>query len=169
MGLALVKGITQLHGGSVAAASPGPGLGAEFVVRIPLADSGAESATYPSLERRNGGRRVLVVDDNRDAAESLADLVRMLGHEVQVAFDGANAVAAAREYRPDVVLCDIGLPGMDGYAVAKAIRAAGLDTVQLVAVTGYAQPEDVKKAVEAGFDAHVPKPPDPVQIERLLF
>jgi PAS domain S-box-containing protein len=169
LGLALVKGITELHGGTVEARSAGKGRGSEFIVRLPLV-GGTETASAPApgVDRRSGGRRVLVVDDNSDAAESLADLVRMLGHPVEVAFDGPSAIAAAKTSRPDVVLCDIGLPGMDGYEVADALRAAGLDGLQLVAVSGYAQPEDVKRAIEAGFDAHVAKPCDPKQIERLL-
>lgn len=113
-------------------------------------------------------RRVLVVDDNRDAAESLADLVSVLGHASEVAFDGPSALERARAMRPEVVLCDIGLPGMDGYDVARALRAEYGPGLRLVAVSGYAQPEDVRRAAEAGFDAHLAKPPDPLDIERLL-
>ncbi len=113
-------------------------------------------------------RRVLVVDDNRDAAESLADLVSMLGHATEVAYDGPSALEKARAHPPDVVLCDIGLPGMDGYEVARALRAQHGPAIQLVAVSGYAQPEDVRRAGEAGFDAHLAKPPDPLEIERIL-
>jgi CheY-like chemotaxis protein len=108
-----------------------------------------------------------VVDDNVDAAESLAEIATMMGHVVEVAFDGPSAIAKARANPPDVVLCDIGLPGMSGYDVARALRASG-HGMQLVAVSGYAQPEDVKRAVEAGFDGHVAKPVDPADIERLL-
>jgi CheY-like chemotaxis protein len=117
---------------------------------------------------RPARHRVLVVDDNRDAAESLADLVAVLGHESEVAYDGPGAIAKARAVRPDVVLCDIGLPGMDGYDVARTLRAEHGPAVRLVAVSGYAQPEDVRRASEAGFDAHLAKPPDPLEIERLL-
>jgi CheY-like chemotaxis protein len=109
-----------------------------------------------------------VVDDNADAADTLAELVRLLGHDVQVAYDGPSAVQAARASRPDVVLCDLGLPGMDGYDVARALRAGGGAPLRLVAVSGYAQPDDVRRAADAGFDAHVAKPPDPAEIERLL-
>jgi CheY-like chemotaxis protein len=108
------------------------------------------------------------VDDNPDAAESLAEVLRMLGHSVEVAFDPRSAIQVAKATRPDMVLCDIGMPGMDGYEVAKALRAAAIDGMQIVAVSGYAQPQDVKKSIEAGFNAHVPKPPDLVEIERLL-
>jgi CheY-like chemotaxis protein len=111
---------------------------------------------------------VLVVDDNADAAESLAELIRLLGHAVSVAYDGPGALEKARERRPDIVLCDIGLPGMTGYDVARAFRAAHDGTVKLVAVSGYAQPEDVRKSIEAGFDGHVAKPPDPAHIGRFF-
>jgi signal transduction histidine kinase len=172
LGLPLVKGLAQLHGGDVEARSDGPGAGAEMVVRIPLA-SARVSAPGPERDEGDGGggagRRVLVVDDNVDAAESLCDVVAFLGHSVEAVHDGATAVARVRERHPDVVLCDIGLPGMDGYEVAKAIRAEpDLADVRLVAVSGYAQPEDRARARKAGFDAHVAKPADPADIGRLL-
>jgi CheY-like chemotaxis protein len=110
-----------------------------------------------------------VVDDNVDAAESLCDVVAFLGHAVEAVHDGPTAVARARERHPDVVLCDIGLPGMDGYEVARRIRAdPGLAGVRLVAVSGYAQPEDRARARQAGFDDHVAKPADPAEIGRLI-
>jgi PAS domain S-box-containing protein len=168
LGLALVKGITELHGGTVSAESRGSGKGAEIVVRLPLAAPesrrDAPAANVPGPAK---GRRVLVVDDNRDAAESLAELVELFGHTAEVAYDGPSAIAKARASLPEVVLCDIGLPGMNGYDIAKALRADGGD-VQLIAVSGYAQPEDLDRAADAGFDGHVAKPPDPAQIERLL-
>ena len=169
LGLALVKGIAELHGGSVEAHSAGKGQGSEFVVRLPLAEVvAAQEAASGRVQRRSGERRVLVVDDNRDAAESLADIISMMGHAVEVAYDGPTAIQRARASAPDVVLCDVGLPGMSGYEVAKALRASALEGVQLFAVSGYAQPEDVKDAIEAGFDGHVAKPCDPGEIERLL-
>jgi CheY-like chemotaxis protein len=108
------------------------------------------------------------VDDNRDAAESLAQLIAFKGHTAHVVFDGASAVERVHQDPPDVVLCDIGLPGMSGYEVAKRICAKLAHEIRLVAVSGYAQPDDVKRAMEAGFDAHVAKPPDPAEIDRLL-
>ena len=111
---------------------------------------------------------MLVVDDNWDAAESLADLLRILGHDVDLAYDGPGAIAKIAANAPDVVLCDIGLPGISGYEVAKAIRANGKPGVRLIALSGYAQAEDVKRAMEAGFDAHVAKPLDPEELARLL-
>ncbi|BDG06616.1 hybrid sensor histidine kinase/response regulator [Anaeromyxobacter oryzae] len=170
LGLALVKGLVASHGGEVAVASEGVGRGAEFVVKLPLA-GGAHRAPRAAEGPRPGAarrRRVLVVDDNRDAAETLAELVQLLGHEAETAFDGPSAVEKARSDPPDVVLCDIGLPGMDGYAVAKALRAAHDRRLRLVAVSGYAQPEDLAKAAEAGFDDHIPKPPAPERVERAL-
>jgi PAS domain S-box-containing protein len=168
LGLALVKGIAELHGGTARAESAGKGKGAEFVIRLPIVEATVRPrGVPPPLERATGGRRVLVVDDNADAAESLADVVAMLGHVAEVAYDGPSAVAMARANPPDVVLCDIGLPGMSGYEVAKALREAGT-SMQLIAVSGYGQPEDVKKAVEAGFDGHLAKPPNVDDLERLL-
>jgi PAS domain S-box-containing protein len=169
LGLALVKGFTEMHGGSVRAASAGPGRGSEFVVRLPLIQEVA--ATRADVVRSPSGgirRRVLVVDDSRDAAESLAELVEMFGHAVDVAYDGPSALAKARANPPEVVLCDIGLPGMSGYDVARALRGGGMDGLRIIAVSGYALPEDLKKAAEAGFDGHVAKPTDACEIERLL-
>jgi PAS domain S-box-containing protein len=163
LGLALVKGIVELHGGTVRAQSAGEGRGAELLVRLPLAPAaGRDVPASP-----DPGRRVLVVDDNRDAADSLAQLVRMLGHAAEVAYDGPSALEKARANPPDVVLCDIGLPGLSGYEVARALRAERV-AIRLVAITGYARADDVRLAVEAGFDAHVPKPCDPGDIGRLL-
>jgi CheY-like chemotaxis protein len=110
---------------------------------------------------------VLVVDDNVDAARSLAEIAELLGHAAEVAYDGPSAVEKARAHAPDIVLCDIGLPGMSGYDVARALRAHG-KPVQLFALSGYAQPEDVRNAAAAGFDGHVAKPVGPEDIERLL-
>ncbi len=170
LGLALVKGLVELHGGSVRAASAGPGQGSELVARLPLIEEVPVDRT--ALRRapdRGRSRRVLVVDDSRDGAESLAELIQMFGHSVAVAYDGESAVASARASTFDVILCDIGLPGMSGYEVARALRAElGGACPQLVAVSGYAQPEDLKKAADAGFDRHIAKPPAPGEIERLL-
>jgi len=166
-----VKGLAELHGGAVEALSAGPGLGTEIVVRLPLAAARAEADTVTGGIAQAGGpgRSVLVVDDNVDAAESLCDVVAFLGHHVEAVYDGRAALDRVRERHPDVVLCDIGLPGMDGYEVARTIRAdSTLDGIRLVAVSGYAQPEDRVRASSAGFDAHVAKPADPSIIERLI-
>jgi CheY-like chemotaxis protein len=140
----------------------------EFTFTIPIASG--EAAAAPGDHHAPGSRRrVLVVDDNVDAAESLAELLRVLGHEVTVAYDGATAVKLALRDLPDAVLCDIGLPGMDGYEVARTLRRNGaLAKALLVAVSGYASDDDVKRAVAAGYDRHLAKPADPFELERLV-
>ena len=169
LGLALVKGITELHGGTVRAVSDGPGRGAELVVRLPLHEAGSQAVPVATrAEVRGQARRVLVIDDNADGAQSLAQVIELLGHEVEVAFDGPSALALARQSRPDVVLCDIGLEGMSGYDIARALRAESGSRMRLVAVSGYAQPGDVRRALDAGFDRHLAKPADVAEIERLL-
>ncbi|MGE5599457.1 MAG: ATP-binding protein, partial [Bacteroidota bacterium] len=170
LGLALCKGLIELHGGDVAAYSDGAGRGSEFTVRLPLVEAAYEEprpqAAPPEGFRR---RRVLIIEDNVDLAESLRELLELDGHEAAVAYGGVEGLAKAREFLPEIVLCDIGLPGMDGYAVAEAFRAdAQLKTMYLVALSGYAQPEDLKRAVEAGFDRHVAKPPDFDALDRML-
>jgi signal transduction histidine kinase/CheY-like chemotaxis protein len=167
LGLALVKGLVEMHGGAVAVTSDGPGRGAEFTVRLPLARAAAVSpaAPAPATPGRAVRRRVLIIEDNLDAGESLREVLLYDGHEVEVARDGCEGLEKARQFRPEVVLCDIGLPFMDGYEVATALRAdPELATVFLVALTGYASPEEVARAREVGFDAHLAKPPS---LERL--
>jgi PAS domain S-box-containing protein len=170
LGLALVKGLVELHGGSVEARSGGEGQGAEFVVRLPSAPAPESRPAGPSSARpAHRALRVLVVDDNADAAESLAELARMYGHAAEVAYDGPTAIAKATAMVPDLVLCDVGLPGMNGYDVARALRSdPRLRATRLVAVTGYAQADDVERAAQAGFVGHISKPPDPAVLERYL-
>ncbi|HET7824217.1 MAG TPA: MEDS domain-containing protein [Anaeromyxobacter sp.] len=170
LGLALVKAVAELHGGSVRAASAGPGKGSEFVVRLPVVDAAAAAlAPPPRIARAEASRRVLIIDDNRDAADSLAQIVEMFGHVAEIAYDGPSGVARAKENCPDVILCDIGLPGMNGYEVVQALRGdAALRAARMFAVSGHAQPEDRKKALEAGFDRHIAKPLDLDEIERIL-
>jgi CheY-like chemotaxis protein len=129
----------------------------------------AEPAPEGAAPRSRRRVRVLVVEDNDDVAESLAQLVELLGHEVEIARDGVAALTRARAHPPDIVLCDIGLPGMSGFEVARVFRAdPALRHARLVAVSGYALPEDRQEAAEAGFERHVAKPADPDEIERLL-
>lgn len=161
VGLTLVRRLVEMHGGTVTAHSDGPGCGSEFVVTLPVTAERA-SARPPAapIDRPSGSLRVVIIDDNVDAAESLADLISMLGHESRVAHDGPTGIDAAVEFRPDVVLLDIGLPGMDGYEVARRLRHGSASRAQLVAVSGYGREEDRAAAREAGFDRHFVKPID---------
>ena len=161
LGLALVKGLVELHGGAVHAESAGDDRGSEVVVALPLATrrevdrSGARAAEGPPR-----GLCVLVIEDNVDAAWSIAEVLEQEGYRLEVATDGRSGIAKAREHKPDVILCDIGLPDVDGYEIARTLRAEGaLRSTRLVALSGYAQPEDKLRSSEAGFDAHLSKPP----------
>jgi PAS domain S-box-containing protein len=171
LGLALVKGLIELHGGRVEARSPGVAKGSEFLVHLPRAPAAAQ-ANEKAVPRGAAGKmlRVLVIEDNTDSAESLRLLLELSGHRAEVAHVGAAGVEAARWFRPDVILCDIGLPGgMDGYGVARTLRAdAEQAEATLIALSGYGQEEDVRKARQAGFDRHLTKPVDPVALTRLL-
>ncbi len=158
LGLAVVKSLVELHGGTVEARSEGPGRGSEFAVALPVAEPPAADARAPREARRRRGR-VVVVEDGPDAAEMLAEVLALEGWEVHVACDGRTGLALVRDVRPDVVLCDIGLPDVNGYDVARALRAdASLRGIRLVALSGYAQREDLERALAAGFDAHLAKP-----------
>lgn len=172
IGLTLVKTLVEMHGGSVRAISEGAGRGSEFVVRLPLADP-RRSPEIPAQEARPsallGPRRVLVVDDNRDSAESLGTLLRLLGADVHVVYNGPDALEALAAYKPTVVLLDIGMPGMDGHEVARRIRQRPeLQEVALVALTGWGQEEDRHRSQLAGFDHHLVKPADISSLETLL-
>ncbi|ABS25249.1 ATP-binding protein [Anaeromyxobacter sp. Fw109-5] len=161
LGLALVKSIVELHGGTVAAHSDGPGRGAEFLVRIPLADAAAESEKARHRSTGTPPRSILIIEDNVDGAQSLAEILELHGHRVRIARDGSSGIALARKVQPDVILCDIGLPDVDGYEVARTLRSDGpLRDTRLVALSGYAQQEDRQRARDAGFDAHLAKPVD---------
>ncbi|WP_170229901.1 PAS domain S-box protein [Polyangium fumosum] len=170
LGLSLVKGLCEMHGGTVTAESAGRGQGAQFTVRLPLAPAVAWSrAAAPTAAPRELPRRVLVIEDNVDAAETLRDALGMGDHVVEVAFAGPEGIEKARRFEPDVVLCDIGLPGMDGYGVARTIRAdPKLRSVYLVALSGYALQEDVERSRQAGFDRHMAKPPSLSALEKML-
>jgi len=160
LGLALVKGFVELHGGTAAAYSDGPGRGCEFSFTLPLEPApSAPEETSPARSAGANARRVLVIEDSEDAAATLCDVLELAGHQVDIASNGPAGIELARRVHPDVVLCDIGLPGMSGYDVARALRAAPVHFGgKLVALTGYASPQDVKRAVDAGFDQHVAKP-----------
>lgn len=172
IGLALVDRLVRLHGGRVEAQSGGRDRGSTFTVRLPL----RATVPTPKDESENAKRdpamqasRVLVVDDNKDAADSTADLLRIWGNDVRVCYDGATAADMAKSFRPHVAMLDIGLPRMDGYELARRIRAhaTSRDTV-LVAVTGYAQEDDIRRVREAGFAHHLVKPVDVRTLAELL-
>jgi PAS domain S-box-containing protein len=169
LGLAVVRAIVELHGGSVAARSDGPGRGAEFTMRLPL-DVAAEplrEAADAAVQKLQ--RRVLIIEDNRDAADILQMVLEGEGHEVAVAYNGPEGIAKARQFHPDLVLCDIGLPGMDGYEVARLFRAdEALKHAHLVALSGYARPEDLQRAADAGFERHLAKPATLEKIDKVL-
>jgi PAS domain S-box-containing protein len=170
LGLAIVKGLAELHGGSVRAESGGLGRGSVFTVTLPAftevpALTGRPAPARPAARRL----RVLVVEDNRDAADSLRLLLEAYGYEVSVAYTGPDGVRAAVEHRPEVVVCDIGLPGMDGYRVAEALRGNPATAAsRLIALTGYGRDEDRRRARDAGFDEHLTKPADPAALEALI-
>jgi PAS domain S-box-containing protein len=169
LGLSLVKGLAELHGGAAEAFSDGPGTGAEFVVRLPLDEAGNPPGPAEPVARRNRPRQVLVVEDNVDAAESLKTLLEFAGHTVRVTNNGRHALALALQAAPEFVLCDIGLPGMNGYEVARAFRAdPALCGAVLIAISGYAAPDDVQRALEAGFARHLAKPASPETVEQVL-
>jgi signal transduction histidine kinase/CheY-like chemotaxis protein len=175
IGLTLVKRVVELHGGDVEARSEGPDLGCTFTVRLPLWRESAEEQPSPALSSRPRAgsfaprRRILVVDDNRDSATSLAMMLSLEGHDVRRAYDGVDALEIARQFHPEVVLLDIGMPRLDGYAVARELRgqlwARG---VLLIAVTGWGQEEHKRRTSEAGFDGHLVKPVKPEVLRDLL-
>ena len=172
IGLTLVQRLVEMHGGTVEARSDGPGKGSEFVVRLAVAevkDQGPQGAACEHEKGAAPGRRILVVDDNRDVADSLGMLLRMMGNEVHTAHDGLEAVGAAAAFQPDVVLLDLGLPKLNGYEAARRIREqdGGTDMV-LVAVTGWGQEEDRRRSKEAGFDHHMTKPVEFAALQELL-
>jgi signal transduction histidine kinase/PAS domain-containing protein/ActR/RegA family two-component response regulator len=170
MGLAMVKGLVELHGGSVSARSGGPGRGAELTARFPLDGAVVVQAALPEARLSQARRRVLVIEDNIDAANSLREVLEFSNHQVEVAHTGPEGIAKAESYRPEVILCDIGLPQMDGYQVARALRAnREFDEVFLVALSGYALPEDRANAFAAGFDRHLSKPPSMEALEQILL
>lgn len=174
IGLTLVKRLVEMHGGSVEAQSEGPGTGSTFVVHLPIAPMPSPTATAPG--DLNGetspaatGQRILVADDNKDAADSLSTMLRLMGNETRTVHDGMGAVEEAEAFRPDVILLDIGMPKMNGYEAARQIRKQpwGADAL-VIAITGWGQEEDKRKAWEAGFDYHVTKPVDPAALFKLL-
>jgi CheY-like chemotaxis protein len=175
IGLTIVKKLVELHAGSVSASSAGPGKGSTFTVRLP---STKENPVTPSISRAGAvpleqaaqaeKTRILIVDDNKDLAGSLARLLRILGYDVEAVFDGRKGIETARTYRPRVVLLDIGLPNLDGYHVARTLRQEGFNDTMIIALSGYGQEEDLKRSREAGMDHHLTKPVDVKTISQLI-
>jgi PAS domain S-box-containing protein len=173
IGLTLTRKLVQLHGGEIDAHSEGPGRGSEFVVRLPVPSGGLEpppdAAVLAAAAAALEPLRVLVVEDNADTNAVLAELLRLWGHQVEVLHEGTHAAEQASRFRPQAVLLDIGLPGMDGYEVAKALRATPETArARLIALTGYGQAEDLRRSREAGFDLHLTKPVSPADLRRAL-
>jgi CheY-like chemotaxis protein len=170
VGLALARSVVKLHDGSIEARSEGNGRGAEFIVSLPLSSNEAEST------QSNGGglmatpsRRVLIVDDSRDNAETMAVLLRMSGHDVELAFDGEQALEVAERFRPELVLLDLGMPRIDGLETCRRLRArAWAKDIMIVALTGLGQREDRRRTAEAGFNDHLLKPVGYAVLQRLL-
>jgi CheY-like chemotaxis protein len=173
IGLALTRKLAQMHGGTVTASSEGPGRGSQFTLRLPLeqdAHAEAEPAATPAMDvRPAGGLRILVADDNKDAAETLTMLLELMGHQVRHANDGDEAVRMAAEFDPQLVLLDIGMPKLNGYEVCRQLRShAGGTARTIIAVTGWGQPHDLEKSHDAGFDHHLVKPVDTQRLLQLI-
>jgi CheY-like chemotaxis protein len=171
VGLTIAKRLVDLQGGTLTAASEGSGLGSRFILGFPLLQNPQLAAPAPPRSRSTSTpQRVLVVDDNRDAAEALAALIGTLGHDVQVLDTGSEALDMSVEWQPDVMLLDIGLPGMDGFEVARRLRTMPeLKNMCLIACTGYGSDDDVRLMTEAGFDGHLIKPVGVADLERILL
>ncbi len=172
IGLNIVKRLVEMHDGSIVAESGGPGTGSRFVVRLPVV-----LAVTTDTPDHDGGeklkptarRRILVVDDNGDGADSLAEMLRIMGNETQTAHDGLEAVAVAGAFKPDVILMDIGMPRLNGYDACRRIRGEPWGkNIIMVAQTGWGQDDDKRKSQDAGFDFHMVKPVDPVALEKML-
>jgi CheY-like chemotaxis protein len=172
IGLTLVQRLVELHGGTVEARSDGPGNGSEFIVRLPVAPSESPKPAKATQVNENRSstpkRRILVVDDNQDSANSLAMLLRLMGNDVRTAYDGLEAVGAAAAFHPELILLDIGLPKLDGYEVARRIRHEHGNQVLLIALTGWGQEDDRRRSREAGFDQHLTKPVEVNALQSLL-
>jgi two-component system CheB/CheR fusion protein len=172
IGLTIARQIIEMHGGSVVAASDGPGQGSEFSVRLPIApvpEAAAGGAQDLQPASPSSRRRLLVVDDHRESADTLAMLLGAMGHEVKTSYAGRDAIELAAQYQPEGVLLDIGLPGMNGYEIAQALRnSRGGSRMVLIAVSGYGQDEDRRLSREAGFDHHLVKPVAPAELTKII-
>jgi CheY-like chemotaxis protein len=169
IGLTLVKRLTEMHGGSIEVRSGGEDQGSEFIVRLPIIEAPTSSQSQQSNEEKAGSQRILIVDDNKDSAESLAMLLQITGNETSIAYDGQQAVEIIEQQRPNVVLLDIGLPKLSGHDVCRYVRQQpwGKD-ILMIALTGWGQEEDRRKSEQAGFDGHLVKPVDYEKLMELL-
>ena len=169
IGLTLAKRLVELHGGTIVAASEGAGRGSEFILRLPFSTGGERPAAEAVESRGGSARKVLVVDDNTDSADMLAMMLTLAGHDMSVSYSASDALARVDGLRPDVVVLDIGLPGMNGYSLVRELRARpGLAAITMIALTGYGSPDDRTRALEAGFDLHLVKPVDPADLDRRI-
>jgi CheY-like chemotaxis protein len=169
--LALVKRLVEMHGGAIEAKSDGPGLGSQFIIRLPIVVPGTQKQTIEIDEDRAGQSvfRILIVDDNRDGANSLSLMLKIMGNETKTAYDGQEGVEIASAFLPDIVLMDIGLPKLNGYEACRAIRRTSWGKkVFMIALTGWGQDEDRRRSQEAGFDRHFVKPVDSAALAKLL-
>ena len=168
IGLALARRLVELHAGRLDARSEGHGRGSEFVIQLPLATTQSVSATERRADEQRLERRILVIDDNQDAANATAMLIEEMGGDARVAYDGESALEMLQEYQPEVILLDIGMRGLDGYETCQRIRRVLGNQVLLVALTGFGQDQDKEKATRAGFDAHLTKPADGAALAAVL-
>jgi CheY-like chemotaxis protein/anti-sigma regulatory factor (Ser/Thr protein kinase) len=166
IGLTLARSLAEMHGGTIQASSPGVGRGSTFTVRLPMASHAAAPAQAQApQDDATGDLRVLVIDDNRDSADSATDVLRLLGNRVESAYDGESGVAVAQRFRPHMVLLDLAMPGMDGFEARRRLRDDGAAQAFLVAMTGFGNEEDKRRTRAAGFDAHLTKP---VELDALV-
>jgi CheY-like chemotaxis protein len=169
IGLTLARSLVEMHGGSLDASSAGLGQGSTFTFRLPATEAQPMGSDDPAQAPREPGRRILVVDDNRDAADSTTAILRLLGYHVEVAYDGQSALAMAARVRPDVVLMDLAMPGVDGFEARRLLKALpDMEGVYTVAMTGFGNEDDKRRTRAAGFDAHMTKPVDLDGLIRLL-
>jgi CheY-like chemotaxis protein len=169
IGLALARRLIEMHGGAIAAHSDGPGKGTAIVITMPVCQADATRPSSSQIDVSHVARRVVIIDDNKDAAHTMSMLVEQLGGSARIAHDGVSGLAAVQEFQPDTVFLDIGMPGMDGYEACRRIRRQPSERdVVIVAVTGWGQSQDKQRALDAGFDAHLTKPVDPAALARVL-
>jgi CheY-like chemotaxis protein len=169
IGLALARQLVEMHGGEIAGYSDGPGQGTRFVIEMPLHGAAGARQSPSQIDVSRIARRVVIIDDNEDAADTMSMLVEQLGGSARMAHDAVSGLAAVQEFQPDIVFLDIGMPGIDGYETCRRIRQKpSKKHIVIVAITGWGQSQDKQRALDAGFDVHLTKPVDPVALSRVL-